>query len=146
MASMMMLARNSRRHCLQQRRCPDVATMTLIRPTTLGTAVQPHVCRSFAAASSSLDGLQKTALFEWHQQQGGGADMVPFAGYALPVLYKNLGVMKEHLWCREKASLFDVSHMGQVQRFFIYALLFVNNRMVFLSHTLLFISSFFIIR
>jgi hypothetical protein len=47
-----------------------------------------------------------------------GGDMVPFAGYELPVLYKgeNGGVMKEHLWCREqgKASLFDVSHMGQV--------------------------------
>lgn len=45
--------------------------------------------------------------------------MVPFAGYELPVLYKgsaNGGVMKEHLWCRSdgKASLFDVSHMGQV--------------------------------
>ena len=47
--------------------------------------------------------------------------MVPFAGYELPVLYKgeNGGVMKEHLWCRSegKASLFDVSHMGQVRRF-----------------------------
>lgn len=46
--------------------------------------------------------------------------MVPFAGYELPVLYKmgdNSGVMKEHLWCRSlgKASLFDVSHMGQIQ-------------------------------
>lgn len=47
--------------------------------------------------------------------------MVPFAGYELPVLYKgggdNGGVMKEHLWCRAdgKASMFDVSHMGQVR-------------------------------
>lgn len=45
--------------------------------------------------------------------------MVPFAGYELPVLYKgdNGGVMKEHLWCRSdgKASLFDVSHMGQIR-------------------------------
>ena len=49
-----------------------------------------------------------------------GGDMVPFAGYELPVLYKgsdNGGVMKEHLWCRSDngASLFDVSHMGQVR-------------------------------
>jgi len=48
--------------------------------------------------------------------------MVPFAGYELPVLYKggeNGGVMKEHLWCRSdgKASLFDVSHMGQIRWF-----------------------------
>lgn len=42
--------------------------------------------------------------------------MVPFAGYALPVQYDGLGVMKEHLHTRSKgcASLFDVSHMGQI--------------------------------
>ena len=38
--------------------------------------------------------------------------MVPFAGYEMPVQYP-LGVLKEHLWTREKAGLFDVSHMGQ---------------------------------
>lgn len=42
-----------------------------------------------------------------------GAKMVPFAGYDMPVQYP-LGVMKEHQHCREKAGLFDVSHMGQV--------------------------------
>jgi hypothetical protein len=63
--------------------------------------------------------LVKTALNELHRELGG--DMVPFAGYELPVLYKhpsneNGGVMKEHLWCRSegKSALFDVSHMGQV--------------------------------
>jgi aminomethyltransferase len=39
--------------------------------------------------------------------------MVPFAGYEMPVQYKD-GVLKEHLHCRKKAGLFDVSHMGQV--------------------------------
>ena len=38
--------------------------------------------------------------------------MVPFAGYEMPVQYP-MGVMKEHLHVREKAGLFDVSHMGQ---------------------------------
>jgi aminomethyltransferase len=38
--------------------------------------------------------------------------MVPFAGYEMPVQY-GMGVLKEHLWTREKAGLFDVSHMGQ---------------------------------
>lgn len=38
--------------------------------------------------------------------------MVPFAGYHMPVQYKD-GVMQEHLWARSKAGLFDVSHMGQ---------------------------------
>lgn len=41
-----------------------------------------------------------------------GAKMVPFAGYALPVQY-GTGLMAEHKHCREKAALFDVSHMGQ---------------------------------
>nr|WP_299377171.1 glycine cleavage system aminomethyltransferase GcvT [uncultured Kiloniella sp.] len=39
--------------------------------------------------------------------------MVPFAGYDMPVQYP-LGVLNEHLHTREKAGLFDVSHMGQV--------------------------------
>jgi aminomethyltransferase len=42
-----------------------------------------------------------------------GAKFVPFAGWSMPVQY-SAGVMAEHLWCREKAGLFDVSHMGQV--------------------------------
>ena len=41
-----------------------------------------------------------------------GARMVPFAGYAMPVQYPT-GVLTEHLWTRERAGLFDVSHMGQ---------------------------------
>jgi aminomethyltransferase len=40
--------------------------------------------------------------------------MVPFAGYALPVQYP-AGVLKEHLHTRSRASLFDVSHMGQIR-------------------------------
>src|SRR5689334_5459315 len=40
--------------------------------------------------------------------------MVPFAGYAMPVQYAE-GVLKEHLWTREHAGLFDVSHMGQAR-------------------------------
>jgi aminomethyltransferase len=41
-----------------------------------------------------------------------GARMVPFAGYDMPVQYAE-GILAEHLWTREKAGLFDVSHMGQ---------------------------------
>ena len=73
--------------------------------------------RGLAAAAAS-ENLVKTACYDLHKELGG--DMVPFAGYELPVLYKgeNGGVMKEHLWCREdgKAAMFDVSHMGQVRR------------------------------
>ncbi|HXH24151.1 MAG TPA: glycine cleavage system aminomethyltransferase GcvT, partial [Vicinamibacterales bacterium] len=40
--------------------------------------------------------------------------MVPFAGYEMPVQYP-AGILKEHLHTRSGASLFDVSHMGQVR-------------------------------
>src|SRR3546814_10852312 len=36
--------------------------------------------------------------------------MVSFAGYVMPIQYE--GIMAEHLWTREHAGLFDVSHMG----------------------------------
>ena len=39
--------------------------------------------------------------------------MANFAGYDMPISYP-LGTVKEHLWCRENAGLFDVSHMGQL--------------------------------
>ena len=40
-----------------------------------------------------------------------GAKMVPFAGYIMPVNYSSIS--QEHLCVREKAGLFDVSHMGE---------------------------------
>ncbi|WBH16762.1 glycine cleavage system aminomethyltransferase GcvT [Sphingomonas radiodurans] len=46
----------------------------------------------------------------WHRARGGR--MVEFAGYWMPVQYE--GIMAEHLWTRENAGLFDVSHMGQL--------------------------------
>ena len=58
----------------------------------------------------SGENLKRTPLFELHAELGG--KMVPFAGYEMPVQYP-LGVLKEHLHTREKAGLFDVSHMGQ---------------------------------
>ena len=39
--------------------------------------------------------------------------MVEFAGYDMPVQYK--GIIEEHTNCRENASVFDVSHMGQIR-------------------------------
>ena len=57
-----------------------------------------------------VDQLKKTPLHSLHSDLG--AKMVEFAGYDMPVQYP-LGVLKEHLHTREKAGLFDVSHMGQ---------------------------------
>ena len=60
----------------------------------------------------STEDLKKTPLYDAHV--AAGARMVPFAGYHMPVQYKD-GVLKEHLWTREHAGLFDVSHMGQAR-------------------------------
>ena len=49
-------------------------------------------------------------LDAWHRAKG--ARMVEFAGYQMPVQYE--GIIAEHLWTRENAGLFDVSHMGQL--------------------------------
>jgi aminomethyltransferase len=61
-------------------------------------------------ATAPKETLARTPLYELHV--GRGARMVPFAGYAMPVQYKS-GIIAEHLHAREKAGLFDVSHMGQ---------------------------------
>jgi aminomethyltransferase len=49
-------------------------------------------------------------LDAWHRAKR--ARMVEFAGYHMPIQYE--GIMAEHLWTRENAGLFDVSHMGQL--------------------------------
>jgi aminomethyltransferase len=54
--------------------------------------------------------MRELPLDDWHRAKG--ARMVPFAGYAMPIQYE--GIMAEHLWVRENAGLFDVSHMGQL--------------------------------
>jgi len=53
---------------------------------------------------------KKTSLYETHCALGGR--MVPFAGLLLPVQY-GTGVIAEHMAVRQRAGLFDVSHMGE---------------------------------
>jgi aminomethyltransferase len=60
--------------------------------------------------SGQEEPLDKLPLDGWHRAHG--ARMVPFAGYEMPVQYE--GIIAEHLWTRENAGLFDVSHMGQL--------------------------------
>ncbi len=55
--------------------------------------------------------MKRTPLYDLHVELGG--KLVDFAGWEMPVQYP-LGIMGEHKHCREKAALFDVSHMGQV--------------------------------
>jgi aminomethyltransferase len=72
--------------------------------------------RRFVAESLMVDdgrsseALDSLALDGWHRSKG--ARMVPFAGYEMPVQYE--GIIAEHVWTRENAGLFDVSHMGQL--------------------------------
>ena len=69
-------------------------------------------CQPQPESVLSDDNLKKTPLYQAHVDAG--ARMVPFAGYSMPVQYKD-GVLKEHLWTREHAGIFDVSHMGQAR-------------------------------
>ena len=55
--------------------------------------------------------LRQTPLHRLHVELG--ARMVPFAGYEMPVQFKQ-GILHEHLHTRSAAGLFDVSHMGQL--------------------------------
>ena len=65
-------------------------------------------------SNDHLDELEPEVLTlpldAWHRERGGR--MVEFAGYWMPVQYE--GIIAEHLWTRENAGLFDVSHMGQL--------------------------------
>jgi aminomethyltransferase len=55
--------------------------------------------------------LKKTPLNARHRASG--AKMVPFAGWDMPVEYS--GIVSEHMAVRERAGLFDVSHMGEIE-------------------------------
>lgn len=67
--------------------------------------------RFYTATPTPTDELKRTPLNNLHIANG--ARMVPFAGYSMPVLYSDQGVGDSHKFVREKAGLFDVSHMVQ---------------------------------
>jgi aminomethyltransferase len=54
--------------------------------------------------------LKKTRLNSSHKKLG--AKMIEFFGWEMPVEFS--GVIDEHLAVRQKAGLFDVSHMGEI--------------------------------
>lgn len=71
------------------------------------------------ASTRFLFSGKKTVLYDFHVKNKG--KMVQFAGnflislgYDMPVQYPQ-GIIKEHLHCRSSASIFDVSHMGQLE-------------------------------
>jgi len=80
-----------------------------------------HICQESTMTDDNTDihpddlpEKQVLPLDAWHRAQG--ARMVPFAGYEMPIQYagEHGGIVAEHEWTRVSASLFDVSHMGQL--------------------------------
>lgn len=60
--------------------------------------------------SPSAGPLKRTPLFDVESELGG--KMVDFGGWELPVQYSS--ILEEHKAVRERAGLFDVSHMGEI--------------------------------
>ncbi|MFN3077659.1 MAG: glycine cleavage system aminomethyltransferase GcvT, partial [Alphaproteobacteria bacterium] len=63
-------------------------------------------------AENDAETLKETPLTALHRECG--ARLVPFAGYLMPVHFET-GILAEHAQCRQRAALFDVSHMGQIR-------------------------------
>jgi len=61
--------------------------------------------------SAATGSVKRTPLFETHRQLG--ARMIPFGGWEMPVQYA--GILEEHRAVRERAGLFDISHMGEIE-------------------------------
>lgn len=59
---------------------------------------------------SQTSELRTTPLHDLHVELG--AKMMAFGGYDMPVQYES--IIQEHMAVRERAGLFDVSHMGEV--------------------------------
>ena len=55
--------------------------------------------------------LKRTILYAAHQDAG--ATLVDFGGWEMPIQYPS-GIIAEHLYCRSRCAIFDVSHMGRV--------------------------------
>lgn len=62
-----------------------------------------------------MNALRKTALHSFHINTLQASPMAEFAGYDMPIQYKNYGIVKEAELCRKFCSVFDVSHMGQAR-------------------------------
>src|ERR671915_416876 len=61
--------------------------------------------------AAGAEALSRTPLHDRHV--AAGARLVPFAGWEMPVQYE--GIRAEHLAVRERAGVFDVSHMGEIE-------------------------------
>jgi len=96
---------------LQPRKAPSQAASA---PSSLSSSPTPSTPSglpdSTPPETKEAAPLKRTPLYETHVALG--AKMVPFAGFEMPVQYPT-GITAEHKAVREKAGLFDVSHMGE---------------------------------
>jgi aminomethyltransferase len=95
----------------RQRGRATIAGGTQSPPPPTGRKAPPQFWENLVT-DADTQSLKTTPLDALHREHG--AKMVPFARYAMPVHYDG-GIIKEHLHTRAKASLFDVSHMGQAR-------------------------------
>ncbi len=83
--------------------------------------LQPLPAFTWTPAVNPL--LRRTRLYEQHRKLG--AKMASFAGYEMPIQYTS--VLEEHQAVRNRAGLFDVSHMGLFEFSGENVHLFLNN-------------------
>ncbi|MFL6138280.1 MAG: glycine cleavage system aminomethyltransferase GcvT [Frankiaceae bacterium] len=76
-------------------------------------AAPPPSAATSAATPAAPDGLLRSALHDWHVARG--AKMADFGGWHMPIEYPDGGVIREHAAVRERAGLFDVSHLGKIE-------------------------------
>ena len=70
-----------------------------------------HSGRSPSVGTASAgSALRRTALWETHRSLG--ARLIEFGGWEMPVQYG--GIIEEHRAVRQRAGLFDLSHMGEL--------------------------------
>ena len=88
-----------------------VAERTLAPPPSVRAAADGPLLASGHRWPPVPTALQRTPLHDRHV--AAGARLVPFAGWEMPVQYE--GIRAEHAAVRERAGVFDVSHMGEIE-------------------------------
>ena len=92
---------------------PDLADHS--KPWFVGVTAVPHegnppALDEHVFRPETREELRRTPLHGLHLELTASRNMVPFAGYEMPVLYSS--ITEEHQATRRSAGLFDVSHMG----------------------------------
>ena len=63
------------------------------------------------SAPAEAAAVKRTPLYSLHRELG--AKLIDFGGWEMPVQYS--GILEEHRAVRERAGIFDVSHMGELE-------------------------------